>query len=155
MMDGKKTYTVDEAKKALEYYCSYQERCHLEVENKLNAMGMIPQAQELIILHLLKENFLNEERFAEAYSRGKFLMKQYGKIRIENELKLKQISSYLIKKGLQKIDDDLYHKTIKDLIEKKMTSIKESNPYKKKKKIIDFLLRKGFEYQLISKYLEN
>ncbi len=155
MMEGKKTYTVDEAIKALEYYCSYQERCHFEVENKLNTMGMIPQAQELIILHLLKENFLNEERFATAYSRGKFLMKQCGKIRIENELKQKQISSYLIKKGLQEIDDVLYHQTIKDLIKKKMTSIKESNPYKKKKKMIDFLLRKGFEYQLISKYLEN
>lgn len=150
-----KTYTVDEAKKALEYFCSYQERCHLDIENKLQAMGMIPQAQEIIILHLLKENFLNEERFAKAYARGKFLIKKYGKIRIENELKHKQISSYLIKKGLQEVDDELYIKTIKDLIVRKKTQIIETNPYKKKQKIIDFMLRKGYEYQLISKYLEN
>lgn len=154
-MKSNKTYTVDEAKKALEYYCSYQERCHIEVENKLNAIGMIPQAQELVILHLLKENFLNEERFAKAYARGKFLIKQYGKIRIERELKQKQISPYLIKKGLQEIDDNLYQKTIKDLIEKKNYSIKEHNSYKKNKKIIDFLLRKGYEYQLIIENLTD
>lgn len=154
-MESKKTFTVDEAKKALEYYCAYQERCHIEVENKLNALGMIPQAQELVILHLLKENFLNEERFAKAYARGKFLIKQYGKIRIERELKQKQISPYLIKKGLQEIDDILFQKTIKDLIEKKNKSIKEHNSYKKNKKIIDFLLRKGYEYQLIVENLTD
>jgi regulatory protein len=149
VMKPHKTYTVNEAQKALEHYCAYQERCHIEVQTKLNNMNMIPQAQEIIILHLLKENFLSEERFAKAYARGKFVIKHYGRIRIEMGLKQKQISSYLIKKGLEEIDADLYLKTISDLIEKKVASISELNPYKKKKKIIDYMLRKGYEYPLI------
>ncbi|MCF6213850.1 MAG: RecX family transcriptional regulator [Flavobacteriaceae bacterium] len=148
-MKTTKTYTVNEAKQALEHYCAYQERCHIEVLAKLNNMGMIPQAQEIIILHLLKENYLNEERFAKSYARGKFLIKNYGRIRIERGLKQKQISAYLINKALQEIEEQKYLETLNILLEKKEASISESNPYKKKKKIVDFLLRKGYEYALI------
>jgi len=154
-MKNIKTYTVDEAIKALEHYCAYQERCHADVEKKLKTMRMIPSAQEIIILHLLKENYLSEERFAKAFARGKFLIKKYGKIRITNELKQRQISSYLIKIGLQEIDEAQYIKTLRDLINKKMTITKESNQYKEHKKIMDYLLRKGFEYDLIKQYLQN
>jgi len=152
-MSNTKTYTVAEAKKKLEYFCAYQERCHADVEKKLNTMHMIPQAKEIIMMHLLKENYLNEERFAKAYVRGKFLIKKYGKIRIANNLKQKNISTYLIKKGLQEIDEVQYIKTLKGLLAKKWTSVKEVNHFKKKKKVIDYLLRKGYEYELIKQYL--
>jgi len=148
-----KTYTVEEATRALEHFCAYQERCHLEVEQKLTKMKMIPSAQEHVILHLLKENYLNEERFAKSFVRGKFLIKNYGRLRISNELKLRKINPSLIQKALTEIDDEAYIKTLKNLIDKKNASIKESNIYKKKKKIIDFLLRKGFEYSLIQENL--
>jgi len=153
MMKNVRTYTVEQAKKLLENYCAYQERCHMNVEKKLNAMHIIPAAQEIIILHLLKENYLNEERFAKAFSRGKFLIKKYGKVRIANELKHRQISSYLIKKGLEEIEETPYINTLKDLISKKLETIKETNSFKKKKKVIDYLLRKGYEYELIKQYL--
>lgn len=153
MMKNVRTYTVEQAKKLLENYCAYQERCHMNVEKKLNAMHIIPAAQEIIILHLLKENYLNEERFAKAFSRGKFLIKKYGKVRIANELKQRQISSYLIKKGLEEIEETPYINTLKDLISKKLETIKETNSFKKKKKVIDYLLRKGYEYELIKQYL--
>jgi len=154
-MKNIKIYTVSEAKKALEHYCAYQERCHLDIEKKLNAMRMIPSAQELIILHLIKENYLNEERFAVAFARGKFLIKKYGKVRIANSLKQKQISAYLIKKALKEIDETQYIKTLKNLINKKLATIKETNSFKKRKKIIEFLLRKGYEFELIKQYLSN
>jgi len=152
-MKTRKTYTVEEATRALEHFCAYQERCHLEVEQKLTKMKMIPSAQEHVILHLLKENYLNEERFAKSFVRGKFLIKNYGRLRISNELKLRKINPSLIQKALTEIDDEAYIKTLKNLIDKKNASIKESNIYKKKKKIIDFLLRKGFEYSLIQENL--
>lgn len=150
-----KSYTVEEAQRALEHYCTYQDRCHLEVMTKLKSLRMIPEAQEIIIFHLLNENYLNEERFAKSYSRGKFIIKQYGRIRIEIGLKQKQISPYLIKKGLEEIDSNKYNETLIALIEKKMETIPEKNPYKKKKKIVDFLLRRGFEYNLIDTAIKD
>ena len=103
-MKNNKSYTVDEAKKALEHYCSYQERCHKEVEKKLYDLKMIPAAKEIIILHLTEHNFLNEERYAKAFARGKFSIKNWGKIRIINELKYRNISQYNIKTALNEID---------------------------------------------------
>jgi len=152
-MKGNKTYTVEEARRALEHYCAYQERCHLDVEKKLNKIGMIPSAQELIIIYLLKENYLNEERFAKSFARGKFLIKDYGRVRITNELIKRHITPTLITQALKEIDDEAYLETLKTLIDKKFGSVKENNPFKKKKKIIDYLLRKGFEYDLIKTYL--
>ncbi|MFK5890483.1 MAG: regulatory protein RecX [Flavobacteriaceae bacterium] len=148
-MKPTKTYTVEEAKRALEHYCAYQERCHKEVENKLYDMRMIKVAQEVIILHLLKENYLNEERFAKSFARGKFLIKHYGRVRIANQLKQRNITPTLITQALKEIDDEAYLETLKTLMSKKVESVKESNPFKKKKKIIDYLLRKGYEYNSI------
>ena len=88
------SYTVEEAKKKLEGYCSYQERCHKEVEQKLAEMNMIDQAKDIIIMHLMNQNFLNEERFAKSFARGKFSMKNWGKVRIIKELKFRNISAY-------------------------------------------------------------
>jgi regulatory protein len=73
-MDLSRTYTVDEAQKKLESYCAYQERCHKEVRTKLQEMRMIPEAIDAIMVHLIQHNFLNEERFAKAFVRGKFRM---------------------------------------------------------------------------------
>jgi len=148
-MNKTKTYTVDEARKRMESYCAYQERCHKEVENKLFEMNMITIAKEEIILHLLKHNFLNEERFAKAFARGKFNIKKWGKTRIVRELKFRNISAYNIKSALTEIDEVEYYKTFNQLAQKKFDAIKESNPYKKSKKLADFLLYRGWESDLV------
>jgi regulatory protein len=90
------SYTIDEAIKKIESYCVYQDRCHKEVENKLREMGMIPIAANQIIGHLIQENYLNEERFARSYARGKFNIKKWGKKRIVNELKQRGISNTIL-----------------------------------------------------------
>ena len=97
------TYTIVEAMKKLESYCAYQERCHKEVNQKLRDMGMIPQAIDQIISQLIQENYLNEERFAQSFARGKFNIKKWGKNRIVNELKFRGISIYNIKTALKEI----------------------------------------------------
>lgn len=148
-MKFNKSYTVEEAKKALEYFCSYQERCHKEVIQKLYDLNMIPEAKEMIILHLLQHNFLNEERFARSYARGKFSIKKYGKIRIVNELKFRGISTYNINSALKEIDPNDYLETLRSLCKKRFLNVTESNSFKKRKKIIDYLRRKGFETDLI------
>jgi len=155
MNKSNKTYTVNEALKRMENYCAYQERCHKEVDSKLFEMNMIDLAKEEIILHLLKHNFLNEERFAKVYARGKFNIKKWGKIRIVRELKFRNISAYNIKSALTEIDIDDYLITFNTLAEKKHQNIKESNPYKKSKKLTDYLLYRGWETDLVYKKVKE
>ena len=96
MYSSKKTYTVQEATRKLERYCAYQERCHQEVRQKLQDMHMIPEAIDVIIVHLLEHNFLNEERFAKTFVRGKFRIKRWGRGRLTYELKKKDISVEIV-----------------------------------------------------------
>lgn len=113
--------------------------------------NLIPEAKELILLSLMKDNFLNEERFSKSYARGKFRIKSWGKQRIIRELKFRDISAYNIKTGLKEIDEAEYLKTIYRVTENRNEVISEPNIYKRKKKLIDFLMRKGFENDLIFK----
>jgi regulatory protein len=151
MMQQKKSFTVDELQKKMEYYCVYQDRCHQEVERKMTEYQLIPEAKEKILLHLMHHNFLNEERFSRSFARGKFRIKNWGKQRIVRELKNKNISNYNIKSALKEINEDEYLQTIYRITENRNNSITEKNIYKRKKKLQDFLLRKGYEYDLIFK----
>lgn len=156
-MNPQKTYTVDEAQKRLESYCAYQERCHKEVRDKLKEMKMIPEVVDKIIVHLIEHNYLNEERFAKAFVRGKFRIKKWGKNRLVRELKIRDISKYSIDSALKEIDLDEYYQTLEELVKKRITQVKERNPYKRKRKVADYLLYRGWEsnlvYEKINEYL--
>ena len=154
-MKNQKSYTVNEVTKALEHFCAYQERCHKEVEKKLIELRMIPEARDHIILHLLQNNFLNEERFSKAFARGKFSIKRWGKIRITNELKFRNISSYNIKSALKEINDDDYLASLNFIAEKKISLIKDTNKYAKKKKLSSYLMSKGYESNLVYKVVNE
>lgn len=145
MRPSLKTYTVDEARLKLENYCIYQDRCHQEVEQKLREMRMIPQAVEQIIMHLIQENYLNEERFAKSYARGKFKTKKWGKIRIANELKFKGVSRRNIDTGLKEIPEADYYATFQGLVDKRLQQLDgEKDTYKKRKKLADYLSYRGW-----------
>jgi regulatory protein len=148
-MYQRQTYTVTEAKKKLEQYCAYQERCHKEVQQKLKDMHMIPEAIDVVIAHLLEHNFLNEERFAKTFVRGKFTIKKWGRRRLTLALKQKEVSKYTINLAMGTIGDGEYIDTFNALAEKKLNSIKESNILKKKKKLADYLLYRGWESHLV------
>jgi regulatory protein len=149
MQPSKKTYTVQEATKKLEHYCAYQERCHQEVRQKLETMHMIPEAIDVIVVHLLEHNFLNEERFAKTFVSGKFRIKAWGRRRLTFELKKKDISKVNINQALAVISNEEYNEIFNDLAEKKANSIKEPNVFKKRKKFIDYFLYRGWESHLV------
>ena len=155
MIQNKKSFTVDEFQKKMEHYCVYQDRCHQEVERKMGEYQLIPEAQEKILLHLMQHNFLNEERFSKSFARGKFRIKNWGKQRIVRELNFRNISSYNIKTALKEINEEDYLQTIHRITENKNNTIFEKNIHKRKKKLTDFLLRKGFEYDLIFKTVKD
>ena len=154
-MNFSKTYTIEEAQKKLENYCAYQERCHKEVKLKLKDMRMIPEAIDMIIVHLIQHNYLNEERFAKAFVRGKFRIKKWGKNRLIRELKFKEISKYSIDSALKEIDLEDYYITLDELVKKRINEIKEKNIYKKKKKVVDYLLYRGWESHLVYEKLNE
>jgi len=133
----------------LKYYCAYQERCHKDVNDKLLDFQLSENERMNIISELIGENYLNEERFAIAFSEGKFRMKKWGRIKIKQKLKEKKVSDYCLKKGLEALEEDEYQKTLTHLVVKKIESIKESNLYRKKQKTVSYCYQKGYETELI------
>ena len=142
-------FTIKQATQKLEHYCAYQDRCHEEVVQKLRTMKMDADEIDSVVVHLITDNFLNEERFACSYARGKHRIKHWGKIRIVNELKFRKISATLIKIALKEIDDSDYLDMFDALADKHWETITERNTMKKRKKFCDYLLRKGWETELI------
>lgn len=136
-------------------YCAYRDRSQKEVEDKLIEMRMIPAAREEIIIKLMQENFLNEERFARSFVRGKFRIKKWGRHKIKQELKLKDISSPIIRIAMTEINENDYKSTLYSLAEKKLTLLSDPDKYKLRKKLNDHLLRKGYEGSLVFEVSEE
>lgn len=151
----KKSWSLEEAKGKLETYCSYQERSAWEVRRKLYEKGIKGPSSERLIEELTVVNFLNEERYARSFARGKFRIKQWGRNRIIRELKFREISPQLIQVALSEIDPEEYYDSLCNLAERKWEKITEKDSYKKRYKIIQFLMGKGFEQDLIQEAVSN
>jgi regulatory protein len=145
----KKIFTPHEALVKAESWCAYQERCQQEVRDKLYSWGLHHDDVENLIAELISKNFLNEERFAKAYAGGKFRIKKWGRVKIRLELKRRKVSEYCIKKGLAEINEDDYLKALRKAAEEKTKNTKEKHPVKKKYKVMNYLLSRGFENDLI------
>ncbi|WP_199724481.1 regulatory protein RecX [Taibaiella sp. KBW10] len=141
---------------AIKHYCAYQERCHSEVRHKLISLECYGEELEEAMSVLIEEDYLNEERFAASYARGKFRMNKWGKTRIKQQLKLKKVSEYCIKKGIAQIEEAAYLDTLSGLMEKKITALAaEKNEWVRKQKVHHYLLQKGFEPELIQEVWEQ
>jgi len=149
-------FTAEQATPKIKHFCAYQERCHAEVRDKLYSFGLHRKDVDGIIVVLIGDNYLNEERFAINFAGGKFRMKHWGKNKIKQRLKLKQVSDYCIKKALMEIDEAEYLRTFKKIAEQKLATLKrEKNIFVKKSKLQNFLLQKGYEMDLIDKEVKE
>ena len=152
----RKNIGAEKALQKIKHFCSYQERSHQEVKEKLYSFGLYKADVELLLSQMIEENYLNEERFAVAFAGGRFRIKRWGRIKIGNELKQRRISEYCIKRGLASIDEKEYMNTLQKLFEKKQESLKaEKNSSIKKQKTWSFLMQRGFEPQLISEFINE
>lgn len=134
----------------MERYCAYQERSHQEVLKKLKEMRMIAEASDLIMVHLIESDFLNEERFAKAFSKGKFNLKNWGRNRIRYELQKRDISKFNIKIALEELEEIVYQKKFNELAENKWILLSsEHSPPKRKRKLADYLLYRGWESEMV------
>ncbi len=145
----------EQALQKLKHYCGYQERSHSEVKEKLYSLGVWKKDQDEIIAALIEEGYLNEERFAIAFAGGKFRMKRWGRVKINYELKQKQVSEYNIKKALKQIDETDYRHTLQKLCKEKWNSLKDE-----KEKLIrlaktrNYLLQKGYEAEMVKEVMD-
>jgi len=146
---------INEIRTKMEYYCAYQERCYKEVEEKLYSFSRNQSEKDEILTYLIENNFINEERFAQSFVRGKHNYKLWGKNRIVNELKFRNISSRNIQTALKEIPENVYIENFHKLAEKNWESITAPKGPKKNKKFVDFLLRKGYETNLIYEKLNE
>ena len=141
-------------KKALSY-CAYQERSQQQVRDKLYSWGLHQKDVENIIITLIEDGYLKEERFASAFAGGKFRIKKWGRNKIKLALKEKNVSEPLIRKALLEIDNREYEKTLKEVIASRTKKISEKNPQKKKYKIASYAISRGFESELVWETLKN
>lgn len=151
----KKIYSPKQALLKAASYCAYQERAQQEVRDKLYEWGLHQEDVEEIISQLISDNFLNEERFAIAYTLGKLRIKSWGRIKIKQSLKLKRVSDPLIKIAFSKIDLDEYESKLSDLIDKKEVLLKDKDPYILKNKLFQYALSRGFESDIIFSLLKE
>lgn len=151
----KQKLTKNQARLKAEHFCAYQERCQQEVRDKLYLWGLYTSDVEELIATLITANFLNEERFAIAYVSGKFHMKGWGRLKIKQGLKQKQISSRLINDALKGLDANEYEQKLTRLLEKKAILLKETDAYKRKNKLVQYAMGKGYETDLIFDVLNN
>ncbi len=138
-----------EALKKIRRYCAYQDRCHAEVRSKLLSMGVFGSDLEDIIADLISEDFLNEERFAKSFARGKFRIKKWGKTRIKNELTRREISVYCIRKAMEEIEPDIYLEVLNELIKAQNKRLIDLDVPARIKKLTGFGLKKGYEMDLV------
>lgn len=151
----KKTLSKEQALQKLKHYCSYQERSHSEVQQKLWDLGVRRAEHDEVMSFLIEENYLNEERFAVQYAGGKFRMKEWGRKKIYYALKEKGVSEYNIKKAMKEIDEEDYGRTLFRLAEKKFASLKGEHHLVRRKKTMDYLLQKGYEQELVSRTIDD
>ena len=151
----RKFLTKEEALQKLRQYCAYQERSHSEVQQKLYDLGIRRNEHDEIIATLIEEDYLNEERFAKAFAGGKFRMKDWGRKKIYYALKEKKVSEYSIKEAMKEIDEEEYQKNLKELVADKYESLKDEQHLVRKKKTIDYMVQKGYEFDLISRVLKE
>lgn len=146
---AKKYTSKADAEAKLKRYCAYQERCHQEVRSKLLELGVFGHTLEEVIATLIEENFLNEERFARSFARGKFRIKQWGRVRIRRELALRNISDYCLRKAMEEIEEAEYRKVLVGLFEKYEAAISWENAFDRKQKLARHAIQRGFEPELV------
>lgn len=154
-MAKRQIYTIKQGEDLARDYCSVQERSHQEVTKKLIEWGLDYDQADQVIVNLISQDYLNEERYAKLYAISKFHQNKWGRVKIRYSLKQKDISEKCIEIGLDEIDEKEYFDLCLDLAIKKIETLKGDQHLTKKRKLISYLNTKGFEYEIINNVLEK
>jgi len=150
----RKTLTKEQVLQKLRFYCRYQQRCQGEIRQKLFELGTKKDHDQLIN-ELIRENCLSDERFALAFVSGRFKMKQWGRKKIQQGLREKQVSDEVAQKALAQINKREYMIVLNKLAKERYSSLKHEQYLIRRKKTMDYLMQKGYEVDLIKEAMEN
>lgn len=148
-MKVKKELNEKEARVKAEAYCSVAERCRMDVIGKLYQWGVAESCMDGIISHLEREGFLDSLRYAKAFVRDKYRFNQWGRVKITQALKMKQMESFEIHSALEEIDEEEYGKILDALLIKKLKSIKAATDFERNGKLLRFAASHGYEMDVI------
>jgi len=151
----RKKLSIEQAKQKALRYCAYQERSHQEVKNKLYEMGLYTSEVDELLTYLITEGFLNEERFAKAFTGGKFRIKKWGRIKITRALESKGLTRNCIRIGLKEIEEEDYYQTLANLLKSKVAELDGDNIFVLRDKASKFAIQKGYEPDLVWKVLKE
>lgn len=124
--------------------CSAGEKCSSDIEEKMTKWGMAPEDTEKAIKYLVENNFLNDARYAEFFTKDKFRFNKWGRIKIAHALRQKQISSELIESAINEIDPLEYFEILDQIIRAKIRSVGNMKIINNKAKVLRFAAQKGF-----------
>jgi regulatory protein len=155
MEKKKHIYTEEEAYLKLSALCAMSEQCCHDMMQKMRRWELAEELAERVVARLVKERFIDEERYARAFVRDKFRYNHWGRVRIEQELKRKKIAQRHIDEALEEIDEKDNLKALREMIQKKRPSVKGKNEYEIKGKLIRFALGRGFQMDDIIKVVGN
>ncbi len=142
-----KEYSENELKNKAEAYCSSAEHCSWEVENKLKQWGASDEAAQNIIAHLQKERYVDNSRFCQAFVHDKYLFNRWGRQRIRQELRMRQLDDKDIARGMEEIDDKEYMERLKSLLLSKNKNLKARNDYERAQKLMRYAAGRGFSIE--------
>ena len=154
-MVDKSNYDIKILIEQLKSYCAIQERCSNDIVTKMKSWRITNKNQNKILDILIQEDFINDKRYSKSFCRGKFRIKKWGKLKIINELKRKNINLTTISSSLNEISDIDYSKELDTQFNKKKQSTNSLNYYDKKKKIANYLIGKGYESNLVWEKLKE
>lgn len=152
---SKNSWDPAQLKEKMMAYCAYQERCIWEARRKMSEKQVADEDQQKVLDYLIQEQYIDEERYARAFARGKFNLKKWGRNRITLELRMRKIPESLIQKGIAEIDPVSYYDTLLEQTERRWEREKETETFKKRFKVVGYLMQKGFEKDLIEEALES
>lgn len=144
-----KPLTPDQVLDKMAKYCAYQERCVKDVRDKLKTFEIPEEEKTKILDYLIDNRFVNDERFAKAFVRGKVNQSGWGLNKIRFHLMQKGIDKEIIAEALGQTDEEVYRQRLIDILKTKSKTVKATNDYEKKRKLAAYAMQKGFESSLV------
>ena len=150
----KKETIEQEAYLQLATLCAQAEHCQQEMRDKMKRWEMAPEVQERVIARLIKERYIDDERYARAFVKDKILYNKWGRRKVQQGLWMKHIDDDIQQRVLSEVDDTEYLAVLKPLLKQKAKSIKAENDYELTQKLVRFALGRGFTYDIIRQCLD-
>ena len=150
----KKETTEQEAYLQLAALCAQAEHCQQEMRDKMKRWEMAPEAQERVIARLVKERYIDDERYARAFVKDKVRYNKWGRRKVQQGLWMKRIDDDILQRVLDEVDDEEYLAVLKPLLKQKAKSIKAESDYELNQKLVRFAFGRGFTYDIIRQCLD-